>query len=65
MPEVLRGPELVGSTDLLEYEGTLALHRHFVACLLEGRPPLTSFQDCLGTMRLVEQIEGVARSAPA
>lgn len=64
-PEVLTGPELVGSNDFLEYEGTLALHRHFVACLLEGRLPLTSFQECLGTMRLVEQIEGVAGNSPA
>lgn len=51
------GAELAGSADEMEYEGTLAAHRHFVACLREQRQPLTDVRDVLGTMRLVEQLE--------
>jgi predicted dehydrogenase len=58
-PVVVSGAELAGSASQPDYEGTLALHRHFVECLEQGRQPLTSFGECLGTMRLVEQIEGV------
>ena len=57
-PLVLTGPELVRSAEEIEYEGTLAVHRHFITCIEQNRRPLTSFQECLGTMRLIEQMEG-------
>jgi predicted dehydrogenase len=57
-PIVLTGPGLVGSTDEQDYEGTLAIHRHFIECIERGREPDVSFRRCLGTMRLVEQMEG-------
>ncbi|MBI2940733.1 MAG: hypothetical protein HYY04_09885 [Chloroflexi bacterium] len=58
-PLVLTGAALTGSANEQDYEGTLAAHRHFVECIRHNRQPLTSFQECLGTMRLVEQMEGV------
>jgi hypothetical protein len=33
------------------------MHRHFLACLREGRPATSSIDDALETMRLVAQIE--------
>ncbi len=57
-PLVLTGADLVGSTNEQDYEGTLAVHRHFIECIEKNQEPLTSFQQCLGTMRLVEQMEG-------
>lgn len=60
-PLVLTGAQLAGSADEQDYEGTLALHRHFVDCIKGNRQPLTSFQACLGTMRLVERMEGPPR----
>ena len=57
-PVVITGAQLVGGAEELEYEGTLAVHRHFIDCIAHNRQPLTSFQECLGTMRLVEQMEG-------
>jgi predicted dehydrogenase len=53
----LTGAQLVGSDDRFEYEGTLAAHRHFVACVRERRQPLTDVRDVVATMRLVEQLE--------
>lgn len=57
-PRVVTGAELVGSTNEQDYEGTLHVHRDFAAAIAEGRQPLTSFQSCLGTMRLIEALEG-------
>lgn len=57
-PLVLTGRQGASNRDSLEYDGTLRLHRHFIDCVAEGRQPMTSFQDALGTMRLVAQIEG-------
>ncbi len=62
-PLVLTGAELAQSENVQDYEGTLHIHREFAAAITEGRPALTSFQDCLGTMRLVEQLEGGPYSA--
>jgi virulence factor len=57
-PLVITGAELAGGSDKQDYEGTLHIHREFVAAIAEGRQALTSFQDCLGTMRLIDQLEG-------
>ena len=57
-PLVITGAQLVGSDEELEYEGTLHVHRDFVESIAAGRQPLTSFRDCLGTMRLIEAMEG-------
>ena len=57
-PTVVTGPDLVGSTNEQDYEGTLAVHRDFIDSIGLNRPPLTSFETCLSTMRLVEMMEG-------
>jgi predicted dehydrogenase len=57
-PTVLTGAELVGSTVEQDYEGTLAVHRDFVDAILSDRDPLTSFETCRETMRLIELMEG-------
>ena len=62
-PLVLTGAELMGSKNVQDYEGTLHIHREFAAAIAEGRPALTSFQECLGTMRLIEALEGGPYSA--
>jgi hypothetical protein len=54
---------LAKSQNAQDYEGTLHIHRELVAAIAEGRPALTSFRDCLGTMRLIEQLEGGPYSA--
>ena len=41
-----------------DYEGTLHIHREFTAAIAERRLALTSFRECVGTMRLTEQLEG-------
>jgi virulence factor len=51
------GAALAGTEHEAEYEGTLAAHRHFVACIRERRQPLTDVRDVIGTMRLVAQLE--------
>jgi predicted dehydrogenase len=62
-PLVLTGEGLAGSANEQDYEGTLHIHREFVAAIAEGRQALTSFQECLGTMRLIESLEGGPYSA--
>ena len=57
-PLVITGAELTKSDNEKDYEGTLDIHREFVAAINEGREALTSFQECVGTMRLVEAMEG-------
>jgi virulence factor len=55
--EEITGAQLSGSDDSPTYEGVLEMHRHFLACLREGRPATSSIDDALETMRLVERIE--------
>jgi predicted dehydrogenase len=62
-PLVLTGAVLTGASNVQDYEGTLHIHREFAAAIAEGRPALTSFQECLGTMRLIEALEGGPYSA--
>lgn len=57
-PLILTGAQIVDSPNRQDYEGTLAVHRHFIDCIKNGRESLTSFQQCVGTMKLVEQMEG-------
>jgi predicted dehydrogenase len=57
-PLVLTGAELVGSAVEQDYEGTLAVHRDFVDAIQSDRDPLTAFETCRETMRLVELMEG-------
>jgi len=57
-PLVISGAELTGATNPQDFEGTLHIHREFAAAITEGRQAMTSFQECLGTMRLIEQLEG-------
>jgi virulence factor len=51
------GAQLAGSDETLDYEGSFAMHRHFVECLRENRQPLTDVRDVIATMRLLEQLE--------
>ena len=63
-PLVITGADLTGGgTAEQDYEGTLHIHREFAAAIAEGRQALTSFQECVGTMRLIEQLEGGPYSA--
>jgi virulence factor len=55
--ERVEGAQLSGSAEPRTWDGTLEMHRHFLACLREGRPATSSFDDALETMRLCEQIE--------
>jgi virulence factor len=55
--EEVTGAQLSGSDEERSYDGVLAMHRHFLACLREGRPATSSIDDALETMRLVAQIE--------
>lgn len=64
-PERIAGRELSGSAEPRSWDGTLAMHRHFLACLREGRPATSSFEDALETMRLCVQIEQSANVALA
>ena len=57
-PMILRGADIVGSNDRLAYEGILAMNQHFLECIDSGTEPLTSLQNILSTMRLVEAMEG-------
>ena len=56
-PIHLLGAELSGSTDVATYDGTLEMHRHFLACARENKPATSSLDDAVETMRLVAQIE--------
>jgi predicted dehydrogenase len=56
-PERVEGSQLSGSAEPRTWDGTLEMHRHFLACLREGRPATSSFEDALETMRLCEQME--------
>jgi predicted dehydrogenase len=51
------GAQLAASDETLDYEGSFAMHRHFVECLRENRQPLTDVRDVIATMRLLEQLE--------
>jgi virulence factor len=55
--EEVTGAALVGQADEPTYNGLLAMHRHFLEAVASGRPALTSLDDALETMRLVERIE--------
>lgn len=54
---LVTGAELAGSDDELSYEGVLDMHRDFVACIRDGRQPLTDVREVIATMRLVERLE--------
>ncbi|GIX06831.1 MAG: hypothetical protein KatS3mg115_1234 [Candidatus Poribacteria bacterium] len=45
----LTGAELVGGdpSDVPRYEGVLAMHRHLIACVQEGRYPLSDLRDVI------------------
>ena len=64
-PELVTGAQLVGSAETRTWDGTLEMHRHFLECVREGRPPTSVFEDALETMRLTEQIERSANLTTA
>jgi predicted dehydrogenase len=56
-PAVISGADLAGSATVADYDGVMATHRRLLACLRAGQPALTSLDDALETMRLVDWIE--------
>ena len=54
------GWEIAGveRSDTASYDGTLAMHRHFIECIREDRQPLTDIRDVIHSMQLVADIEG-------
>lgn len=61
-PEVLSGAEIcrTDASDTASYEGTLAMHRHFVECIHSGETPCSDIRDVIQTSQLVDQLEGLA-----
>lgn len=57
-PETMTGRDLVGGDDRHAWEGTLHVYRDFAEAIRTGREALASFRDCVGTMKLVEAMEG-------
>ena len=64
-PLVITGAQLTNSDNEKDYEGTLHIHREFLDAIHEGRQALTNFRECVGTMRLVEALEGGPYDASA
>jgi hypothetical protein len=59
-------PEVVAGgagrfAEVADWDGVMATHRDILGCLRAGRPALTSLDDALETMRLVDWIERGAR----
>lgn len=47
-----------GQKDTAAYDGTLAMHQHFIECIRTGHQPLTDIRDTIHSMQLVADIEG-------
>jgi len=56
-PRVITGQELIGAPEF-DDDATLEVHRSFVKAIETGGETRTSFRECVGTMRLVEALEG-------
>lgn len=50
--------EDVAQDDAAAYDGTLAMHRHFIECVRTQQQPLTDIRDAIRSMQLVADIEG-------
>lgn len=48
----------VAKEDSAAYDGTLAMHQHFIECIKEDKQPLTDIRDAILSMQLVADIEG-------
>jgi len=55
-PQVLNGLDLTGTNDMRITYGYLQENEHFIECLIQNRTPLTSLEDSVKTMELVEMI---------
>ena len=55
-PRVMTGQDLSGAPET-DIDATLQVHRSFVTAIETGGETLTPFQECLGTMRLIEALE--------
>ena len=62
-PQILSGAEIYGTdvNDKASYEGTLAMHQHFVHCIHKGETPCSDIRDVIHTSHLVNQLEGISR----
>ncbi len=47
----------VDKADTAAYDGTLAMHQHFITCIQQNRQPLTDIRDVIHSMQLVADIE--------
>lgn len=54
-----RAVPVAGSANLDEpaYDGLLAMHRHFLSCVQTNQPAISSIDEALETMRLIDRIE--------
>jgi predicted dehydrogenase len=59
-PRVLSGAEVAGmdAGDFFAYEGTLAMHQHFVECVRKGETPSSDIRDVIHTSLLVDRLAG-------
>ncbi|MBT5875030.1 MAG: hypothetical protein HOH43_16550, partial [Candidatus Latescibacteria bacterium] len=60
---VLGGWEVDGvdQQDADRYEGVLAMHEHFVRCVIDREVPSSDLRDVIHSIDLVDQIEGLNR----
>ncbi len=62
-PHILSGAEIseTDARDVASYEGTLAMHQHFVHCINSGETPCSDIRDVIHTSDLADQLEGMKR----
>ena len=60
-PRIVMGWNLarVKEEDILDYEGILPMHEHFIECIRTGETPCTDIRDVIHTARLVERLMGL------
>ena len=57
--ETLSGWEIAGVNrdQVRHYDGQVAMHGHFIDCILDNKTPLTDLRDVINTAHLVDRIE--------
>lgn len=60
-PRIVPGWELTGTDpdDEPVYEGVLAMHKHFLDCVISGETPCSDIRDVIQSSHLVEKIMGI------
>ena len=59
-PRVIAAEELYDGrpTDYLDFDGTVAMHRHFAECVRTGTTPSSDIRDVIETSHLVDKLAG-------